>query len=126
MSRVDSWTQIRAGDSDGWIPAGFLHAQPPASIRLERHQAETADQRGRFEKLSTEVEELRARNGELTEHTQGLEIEVRQVRDENSELRAGARWPEWIAGASILVVGGLLGIFVQWSSSRRTTRRIRL
>jgi len=126
LSRTVDWTEIKAGDSNGWIPAGYLQPLPPASIRLERHQAETADQRQRFESISTEVEDLRARNTELSEQRRSLQAELQQIRDENTELRAGARWPEWIAGASILVVGGLLGIFVQWSSSRRNTRRIRL
>ena len=80
----------------------------------------------RFEKLTAEVQELRSRNGQLTEERQALESELQTIRDENIELRAGARWPEWIVGGSILIVGGLLGMFFQWSSSRRTTRRIRL
>ena len=126
LSRTEGWTQIRAGDSDGWIPAGFLQPEPPARIRLERHEAETADQRQRFTTISSEVTELRSRNAELTDREKALEAELQQVKDDNIELRAGARWPEWIAGASILVVGGLLGMFVQWSSGRRNTRRIRL
>ena len=126
LSRSEDWTQIRAEDKDGWIPAGFLQPEPPARIRLERHEAETADQRQRFTSISSEVSELRSQNDELTQRQQALESELQQVRDENIELRAGARWPEWIAGASILVVGGLLGMFVQWSSGRRGTRRIRL
>jgi len=126
VSRTEGWTEIKAGDQDGWIPSGFLQPEPPARIRLERHQAETADQRQRFTTISSEVADLRAQNGELAERQKSLESELSQVRDENIELRAGARWPEWIAGASILVVGGLLGMFVQWSSGRRHTRRIRL
>jgi len=126
LSRKDDWTQIRAGGTDGWIPAGFLQSEPPARIQLERHQAENADQRQRFTSISTEVAELRTQNEELSTRKQGLEKELKQVRGDNIELRAGARWPEWIAGASILVVGALLGMFVQWSSGRRHTRRIRL
>jgi SH3 domain protein len=126
LSRTKDWTQIKAGDSEGWIPVGFLQPEPPARIRLERHEAETADQRRRFTTISGEVSELRTQNAELSERQQTLEAELARIRDENIELRAGARWPEWIAGASILVVGSLLGMFVQWSSGRRNTRRIRL
>jgi SH3 domain protein len=126
VSRGEGWTQIKVGDATGWIPAGFLQPEPPARIRLERHQAETSDQRKRFTTISSELTELRTQNSELSERQKTLETELQQVRDENIELRAGARWPEWIAGASILVVGGLLGMFVQWSSGRRHTRRIRL
>jgi SH3 domain protein len=126
VKRSEGWTQIRAGGDDGWIPAGFLQPEPPARIRLERHEAETADQRKRFTTISSEVAELRTQNTEFSDREKALVEELQQVRDENIELRAGARWPEWIAGASILVVGGLLGMFVQWSSGRRHTRRIRL
>ena len=126
LSRTEDWTQIKAGDRNGWIPAGYLQAEPPAAIQLERHRADTADQRQRFESLSSEVEDLRSRNTDLSGRQDSLQSQLQQVRDDNTKLRAGARWPEWIAGASILVIGGLLGMFVQWSSSRRGTRRIRL
>lgn len=126
LTRGDGWTQVRFGGREGWIPAGFLQSEAPAAIQLERHLAETAELRDRFGTLSTEVEELRTRNGELSslESTQSEEID--RLTRENLELHAGARWPHWIAGASILLSGGLIGIIVHWSSSRRTPRRIRL
>ena len=126
MARGDGWTQVRFGDREGWIPAGFLQPEPPAGVQLERHLAETAELRERFSTLSTEVEELRSRNGELSsvEETQSEEID--RLTRENLELRAGARWPHWIAGASIFLAGSLIGIIVHWSTSRRTVRRIRL
>lgn len=126
LDRGDGWTQVRGSTGEGWIPAGFLQAEPPARIRLERFEADTAELRERFGRLSSEVEELRARNQELSAGDEERDAEIARLTRENLELRAGARWPEWIAGASILGVGGLLGIFVHWSSSRRTTRRIRL
>ncbi len=127
LSRSDTWTQIRGkGGVEGWIPAGFLQPDAPAQILLERHQAETADMRARFEKLSAEVEELRGSNEELTGTEASQSAEVERLTRENLELRAGARWPHWIAGASIFFGGGLIGIIVHWSSARRQPRRIRL
>jgi hypothetical protein len=41
------------------------------------------------------------------------------------ELRAGARWPEWIAGASILAVGMLMGAILQSANGRRARPKIR-
>ena len=126
LARGDGWTQVSFGGREGWIPAGFLQGEPPAGVRLERHLSETAELRERFATLSTEVEELRSRNGELSsmESTQSEEID--RLTRENVELRAGARWRHWIAGASIFLAGSLIGIIVHWSTSRRTVRRIRL
>jgi hypothetical protein len=42
------------------------------------------------------------------------------------ELRAGARWPEWITGACLLAVGMLMGAIVQSVNGRRARPRIRL
>ena len=42
------------------------------------------------------------------------------------ELKAGARWPEWITGAAILASGMLVGSIVQTWASRRPRSRIRL
>ncbi len=126
LARGDGWTQVRFGGREGWIPAGFLQPEPPAAIQLERHLNETEELRARFSTLSTEVEELRARNGELATAESAQSQEIDRLTRENLELRAGARWPHWIAGASIFLAGSLIGIIVHWSTSRRTTRRIRL
>ena len=127
VSRGDGWTQVRGkAGLEGWIPEGFLQAEAPAKILLERHQADTTSMRQRFETLDTEVTDLRAKNEELSALKTEQASEVERLRSENLELRAGARWPHWIAGASILFAGGLIGVIVHWSSSRRTPRRIRL
>ena len=127
LSRGDGWTQVRGkGGVEGWIPEGFLQAEAPAQILLERHQADTASMRQRFEALTKEVSELRVQNEEFTTRQAEQGSELQRLTRENLQLRAGARWPHWIAGASILSAGGLIGIIVHWSSSRRTPRRIRL
>jgi len=127
LRRGDGWTQVRAkGDLEGWMPEGFLQDEAPAMILLERHRAETADMRENFEQLSSEVTKLRTENQELASLQSEQGGEVERLRRDNLGLRAGARWPHWIAGASILFAGVLLGIVVHWSSSRRAPRRIRL
>jgi SH3 domain protein len=126
LSRGDGWTQVRFGDREGWIPEGFLMSEAPAAIRLERQVAESSELRERFGTLSKEVEELRAENEQLTSRQASQTDEVERLSHENVALRAGARWPHWIAGASIFLVGSLVGIIVHWSTSRRNVRRIRL
>jgi len=127
LARGESWTQVRGrGGLEGWIPAGYLQTEAPARIRLARHEADTADLRERFEKISEEVEELRTRNEQLSTRESAQETEMQRLTRENLELRAGARWPEWIAGASILFVGAILGMIVHRSTTRRPSPRIRL
>ena len=126
LSRAEEWTQVRDSEGDAWIPAGYLQNEPPARVQLERHISESAQMRNDHGQLTAEVEELRATNAELTEQNASLDARAKKFERENFELRAGARWPEWISGASILLVGGILGIIVHASTGRRQTRRIRL
>ena len=126
ISRTEEWTQVRDGEGEAWIPAGFLASEPPARVQLERHLAENTEMRESHAQLSGEVEELRTRSAELGERNTELDARLKQLERENIELRAGARWPEWIAGASILLVGGILGMILHASTARRQTRRIRL
>ncbi|MBW2267841.1 MAG: TIGR04211 family SH3 domain-containing protein [Deltaproteobacteria bacterium] len=126
LSRTEGWTQVRDGDGEAWIPVGFLQSEPPARIQLERHVAESTKMRADHSELTTEVEKLRQTNAELAERSSSLDELAKKLERENFELRAGARWPEWIAGASILIVGGILGMIVHASGARRQTRRIRL
>ena len=76
--------------------------------------------KARREQLESKLAHNRA------ERLAALEERAAKLDRENIELRAGARWPEWIAGGSILLVGGVLGMAVHASSARRQTRRIRL
>jgi len=127
LSLTEGWTQVRAPSGmDGWIPEGYLQAEIPARVRLERHEAETAELRTRFEKLSAEVVDLRSNNQQLSEQESKQRAEIDLLTRENLELSVGARGPEWITGASILVIGAILGIIVHRSASRRPTPRIRL
>lgn len=125
LSRAEEWTQVQDEDGIAWIPSGYLQAEPPARVQLERHMSENKDLRRNHGELTGEVEELRTANTELTARFAELDERAKRLERENIELRAGARWPEWIAGASILLVGGILGMIVH-ASNRRQTRRIRL
>ncbi len=127
VDRREAWVQVRTSEQgDGWIEDGFLSAEPPAAMRLARTEAETAEFRGQFASLTERVKQLETQNGELTatDGTQREEIET--LTRENFELRAGARWPEWITGAGILSAGMLMGAILQSVNGRRSRPRIRL
>ena len=126
LKRGEGWTQVRAGEGDGWIPEGFLQSEPPAAVRLERLEAQTSDVRATIDELPEKTSTLEAENTELAERASSQESEIALLTRENVELKAGARWPEWITGAGILAVGMLMGAILQSISGRRSRPRIRL
>jgi SH3 domain protein len=126
LSRREGWVQVRTAESgDGWVEDGFLSAEPPAAMRLARMETETADARGKFSSLTERVQQLETENGALTETEKTQREELEAITRDNMELRAGARWPEWIAGASILAVGMLMGAILQSANGRRARPKIR-
>ncbi len=127
LERGEGWTRVSVkGGGQGWIPEGFLQIEPPALIALERRSAELAELRDQMERLSREAEGLREENLSLSSDDDAQKQEIRQLTRENAELRAGARWPDRIAGALILGAGMLVGALLGRRSSRRQQPRIRL
>jgi SH3 domain protein len=128
LSHRGGWVQVRTSSElgDGWIEDGFLAPEPPAAMQLERMKTETADARGQFGTLTERVKQLEAENGKLIEADAARKKELESLTRDNMELRAGARWPEWITGASVLAVGMLMGAIVQSANGRRARPRIRL
>jgi SH3 domain protein len=127
LSRTEDWTQVRPdGMESGWIPSGYLQSTPPARIALARVEAENAELKERLAKLSSSEAELRSSNEEISERDASQQAEITRLTRENIELRAGARWPEWITGGGIVLVGMMLGAIVARSSGRRRQQRIKL
>jgi uncharacterized protein YgiM (DUF1202 family) len=127
LGRREGWTQVRTGTlGEGWIPEGFLQPEMPAGMRLERTEAETAEFRSQFTTLSERVKELEGTNLELSSADEEQRSTIETLTRENLELRAGARWPEWITGAGILCAGMVMGAIIQSMNGRRARPRIRL
>ena len=127
MSRGDGWTKVRTEQGkEGWVSAGFLQASPPARIELERLERDTEELRRQVAKLSETATDLRASKDELESDDEAQRLEMDRLTRENYELRAGARWPEWITGAGIVLVGMALGALLGRSSGRRRQTRVRL
>ena len=127
LSRSEEWTQVRPdGMESGWIPSGYLQTSPPASITLVRVEAENAELKERLAELSDSEATLRSTNEEISGRDAAQQAEITRLTRENIELRAGARWPEWITGGGIVLVGMLLGAIVARSSGRRRQQRIKL
>jgi uncharacterized protein YgiM (DUF1202 family) len=127
LTRGDGWTKIRTADGkEGWVTAGFLQVSPPARVELERLGREAEELRRQVTALSEKATDLRATKDELESDDEERRIEVDRLTRENYELRAGARWPEWITGAGIVLVGMALGALLGRNAGRRRQPRERL
>jgi SH3 domain protein len=127
LEHTEGWTLVRIEDGrEGWIPGGFLADEPPPTVRLERTETQLQELQDRLQRTATEAEELRSNNQNLSTTNQTLSTRNQTLDDENRSLKAGVRWPEWITGASILVMGMLLGAILQAWTNRRAYSRIRL
>ena len=127
LSRGEGWTKVRTAEGkEGWVSAGFLQASPPARVELERLERNTEEFRRRASELSEKTADLRTANDELESNDEKQRLEIDRLTRENYELRAGARWPEWITGAGIVLVGMALGALLGRNASRRRQPRVRL
>ncbi|MDH5566161.1 MAG: TIGR04211 family SH3 domain-containing protein [Myxococcales bacterium] len=127
LDRTEGWTQIRVGSlGDGWIPEGYLQGEAPAGVRLAQSEAQTSESREQLASLKSEVERLTQQNEEIAGRDAGQRASLERLSRENFELRAGARWPEWITGAGILAAGMVLGAILHAISARRARPRLRI
>lgn len=127
LKRGENWTRIRLQDGkEGWIPAGYLDPEPPPAIKLGRLESEARDLRARVDALSQDNAELARGSQESGARQSEQAAEIARLTEENTRLKAGARWPEWITGAVILSVGMAVGAIWSRMSGRRSARRIRL
>jgi SH3 domain protein len=122
----EGWTRVRSGDREGWIPEGYLQDQPPASELLSAAQEKASELGGQVSALETQTARLGEENRALAERDAKQREELELLTRENLELKAGARWPDRIAGAAILVAGMLMGWVLHAVLARRQRPRIRL
>jgi SH3 domain protein len=126
LEKGEYWTRIRTGDKEGWIPDGYLQGEPPAQVLLGNAQSKTSELSEQVKTLGSERDKLAEENRVFTERDTSQKSEIDTLTRENMELKAGARWPEWITGAVILSVGMLMGWIVHIFAGRRSRPRIRL
>jgi SH3 domain protein len=127
LSRGDDWTKVRPENTaEGWIPEEYLQPAPPARVILAEHEAKNAELEKRLATLTESESRLRTDYEEISSRDAKQQAEITRLTRENLELRAGARWPEWITGAGIVLVGMVLGAIVARSSGRRRQQRIKL
>lgn len=127
LERGDGWTRVRvASIGDGWIPEGYLQPEAPAGVRLAQSEAQTSEFRGQLESLKQQTAALTQENEDLASRDAEQRTSIERLSRENLELRAGARWPEWITGAGILAAGMILGAILHTITARRSRPRLRI
>jgi SH3 domain protein len=123
LSEVEGWVNVSIADGrEGWIPAGFLSDAPPATVRLTKSENELSTLRERVDGLSQESGTLRTTNESLKKQNDLLTDANLGLAQHNRSLKAAARWPTLITGASILAVGMLMGAIMNSWTNRRVGR----
>ena len=119
LERGEEWVKLRdPKGNEGWIRSGYLQPEAPASVQVTRLASELSTLRERVVSAQQELASLRNAQQEL-DASRG---ELEKLRLKNRELRAGQRWPEWVAGASLLAAGMLIGTALHRSPTRRAGR----
>jgi hypothetical protein len=127
LKRGDRWTQVRlSGGTEGWVPEGYLEAQPPPEFDLARLEEEVAQLRRELARSRSESNGLRDSNSSMSSETLAQKSELDDIRVRLARLQAGQGHPEMIAGATILIVGVLIGMMIGRNASRRQSTRIRI
>jgi len=127
LQKDERFTKVRLADgTEGWVTSGFLRAEPPPIVSLETHEALVTDLQTRLDAALERNTQLEEQNATLSARDGSQRSEIDRLTMDNMELRAGARWPEWITGASVLAAGMLLGAAILASAKRRPSSRIRL
>lgn len=128
LTRGDGWTKVKVLESgtDGWIPEGYLLPQPPPAIRLAELEVHAAELEDQLTVVTQKADELGATNEILSAQDGEQEAQIKSLTMENMELKAGARYPEWITGALIFASGMLLGAILRSSFAKRSPQRVRL
>jgi len=126
VERKAGWARIQLPNgSGGWLPESFLDTQPPPVQHAEAMESELASLRQQLATVTRERDELREQNAQVGASQAEREAAVRQLTEENRDLRSGQRWPYLITGGAILGAGMLVGALVARSSGRRSSPRIR-
>ena len=127
LGSENGWTHVRLEDGrEGWIPGGYLSSDPPPAVRLGQLETEARTLRERLEKTEDETERLLSENRSFESSDTEQRERIAQLTTENHQLRSLVRWREWITGASILVIGTIVGAILGRRSRNKRSNRLRV
>jgi SH3 domain protein len=117
LDEREDWVQVRISPAgpDGWIESGYVTPDAPPSVTLPQVQDQLTHAEARVVELEKklavqtnamgELEQLRARN-------EALEAK-------NADLSFASGWKDMATGASIIVVGMVIGLLARGASRDR-------
>jgi SH3 domain protein len=122
LGEKDDWIQIRGPEgTEGWVPAGYLSPEAPASVALPRVQSRLRDAQTRVQELEGK---LAAQSEEVLE-LETLRSQVKELNSENIRLSGSTRWKELATGGVIVLLGMLIGALLA-KTPRTRSRRLKL
>jgi SH3 domain protein len=134
LESEEGWRKVQPDEGrPGWIPSGYLVDTPPASLQLATLTEALAATRETLAQAQTDAEQttgkLRARASDLDEKNRQLGnrdadqvAKIDRLETERDQLRADARWREWLTGAGILLFGMALGALLRGNGRKRNSR----
>ena len=122
LAERDDWVQVTIpGGPNGWIESGYVTTDVPPSITLPRVQDQLTHAEARVRelerKLAAQTEEVKGLE-ELRARNEALEVS-------NADLAFSSGWKDMATGASIVVVGMIIGLLARRGASR-AGRKIKL
>jgi uncharacterized protein YgiM (DUF1202 family) len=109
LSETDEWVQAQTAEGQsGWLPTGYLSAEPPPSIALPQVQAQLAQAQGRIEELDGKL----ASQGQAISELEALRQRNAELEHENARLSVASGWKSMATGAGIILLGALIGLLI--------------
>jgi SH3 domain protein len=119
LSETDDWIQTQTGEGQtGWIPSGYLSAEPPPSVALPKVKEQLAQAETRIDELETKV----ASQGQALDELDSLRQRSSELESENARLSVSSTWKNMATGVAILLLGALIGLVIPRGGVSSRTR----
>jgi SH3 domain protein len=121
LSETDEWIQAQTSEGQtGWLPTGYLSAEPPPSVALPQVQAQLAQAQGRIDELEKKL----ASQGQAMGELDSLRQRSSELENENARLSVAATWKNMATGVAILLLGALVGLVIPRGGVSRTRLKL--
>jgi SH3 domain protein len=121
LSETDEWIQVQTSEGQtGWLPTGYLSAEPPPSIALPQVQTQLSQAQGRIDELEKKL----ASQGQAMGELDSLRQRSSELANENARLSVAATWKNMATGVAILLLGALVGLVIPRGGVSRTRLKL--
>ena len=121
LSETDEWIQAQTSEGQtGWLPTGYLSAEPPPSVALPQVQAQLSQAHGRIDELEKKL----ASQGQAMGELDSLRQRSSELENENARLSVSSTWKNMATGVAILLLGALVGLVIPRGGVSRTRLKL--